>query len=151
MIRSLPRPLADIALLAVRLTLAAVLLAHGWQKLVTNGWNATAEGFAGMGIPLPEAAATFAIAVEIGGAILLVLGGFTALVGILVVANMLGALIFAHAESGVFVSDGGWELVAMIAVAGLALAATGAGRISIDHAMSGSSRGRSRSRSAATA
>jgi len=147
MFRTLPRPLADLALLVVRLGLAVVLFAHGYQKLVTNGWQATADGFAGMGIALPEAAATFAIAVELGGAVLLVLGALTAVAGLLVVANMLGALYYAHAANGIFAGEAGWELVAMIAAAALAVAAAGAGRFSVDHALGGARRrGRSRSR-----
>lgn len=62
MLRSLPRPLADVVLLIVRLVLATVLIAHGLQKL-GNGLGATAEGFAGMGIPFAEGAAAFTIAV----------------------------------------------------------------------------------------
>ncbi|MCU1405624.1 MAG: rane protein-like protein [Glaciihabitans sp.] len=152
MIRTLPRPLADIGLLVVRLALAVVLFAHGWQKLMTNGWEATVAGFAGMGIPLAEAAATFAIVVELGGAALIALGAFTALAGVLVAVNMVGALIYAHAANGVFASEGGWELVAMIAAAGIALASAGAGRLSVDFAAAGSrSRGRSRSRRPRTA
>ena len=136
MIRSLPRPLADIALLAARIVLGVVLIAHGFQKL-GNGWDATAQGFAGMGIPVAEVAAAFAIAVEIGGGALIILGAFTTVAGVLVVVNMLGALIFAHASAGVFVTEGGWELVAMIATTALVLAAVGAGRLSLDARLPG--------------
>ena len=136
MIRSLPRPLADVALLAARVVLGIVLIAHGLQKL-GNGWDATAAGFAGMGIPAAEVAAAFAIAVELGGGVLIILGAFTSVVGLLVVVNMLGALIFAHAAGGVFVGDGGWELVAMIATTALVLAAVGAGRLSLDARLPG--------------
>jgi putative oxidoreductase len=150
MIRTLPRPLADIALFVARIALAVVLFAHGWQKLVVDGWEATAAGFAGMGIPLAEAVAVFVIAVEIGGAVLLALGLFTSLVGILVAADMIGALVMVHAPNGVFVSEGGWELVVMIGAVGIALAAAGAGRFSLD-AAGGRSRSRGRSRSPRTA
>ena len=136
MIRSLPRPLADIALLAARIVLGVVLTAHGLQKL-GNGWDATAQGFAGMGIPVAEVAASFAIAVEIGGGALIILGAFTTVAGVLVVVNMLGAIIFAHASAGVFVAEGGWELVAMIATTAVVLAAVGAGRLSLDARLPG--------------
>ena len=52
---------------------------------------------------------------------------------ILVALQMVGAGIFAnHFPSGVFVSDGGWELVGPIAVAGLMLVAAGPGMHSLD-------------------
>jgi putative oxidoreductase len=136
MIRSLPRPLTDIALLASRIALGVVLIAHGLQKL-SNGWDATAQGFAGMGIPAADVAAAFAIAVEIGGGALIILGAFTTVAGLLVVVDMAGALIFAHASAGVFVAEGGWELVAMIATTALVLAAVGAGRLSLDARLPG--------------
>ncbi|WP_219413265.1 hypothetical protein [Pseudonocardia nigra] len=40
----------------------------------------------------------------------------TAVVGLLVALNMLGAALFVHVGAGVFVADGGWELVGVIAV-----------------------------------
>ncbi|AMO88760.1 putative membrane protein [Corynebacterium simulans] len=52
---------------------------------------------------------------------------------ILVALQMVGAGIFAnHFSSGIFVSDGGWELVGLIAVAGLMLVAAGPGMHSLD-------------------
>ncbi|TQL54523.1 putative oxidoreductase [Subtercola boreus] len=101
------------------------------------------EGFAGMGIPFAEAAAAFTIAVELAGGLLLALGAFTAVAGILVAVAMAGALVFAHAGSGVFAADGGWELVGMIGATGLVLAAVGAGRLSVDGLLG---RGAARSR-----
>ena len=61
------------------------------------------------------------------------LGLLVRLVGPIMFVQMLGAFWFAHRDGGVFVSDGGWELVAVIGAAGLALAGAGAGRISLDY------------------
>jgi putative oxidoreductase len=141
MIRRLPGPAQDVALLVARLVLGVVLIAHGWQKLVTNGIDATITGFGRMGIPAAPASAVFATAVELLGGVLLVAGAATALVGVLVALNMLGAALLVHIGEGVFVRDGGWELVGVIGAAALALAAAGAGRLSIDHIVSGRRRG----------
>jgi len=46
---------------------------------------------------------------------------------------MAGAAVFVHARHGVFVADGGWELVGSIGGALLALAAAGPGRLSVAH------------------
>ena len=122
----------DIAALIARLGLGLIFIAHGWQKLNTNGLDATAAGFDGMGIPLPAVAAYFSTFVELVGGIVLVLGIFTPIVGILLFLNMLGAFVFVHVEAGVFVGDGGYELVLALGVGALLLAAVGAGRISLD-------------------
>ena len=135
MIRALRGPARDVALLLARLALGIVLIAHGWQKLMTRGVDATAEGFAAMGIPAAPASAVLAIAIELVGGILILVGGATALVGVLVALEMLGAVLFAHIGAGVFVSDGGWELAGMVGAAALAIAAAGAGRLSVDHAV----------------
>lgn len=42
-----------------------------------------------------------------------------------VALTMAGAYLFAHAGHGIFASDGGWELVGMIAAAALALVGAG--------------------------
>lgn len=135
MIRSLPPPVRDAALLVARLVLGVVLVAHGWQKVATYGVGGTAESFTAMGVPLAPVAAVFAAVVELAGGALLLVGAATVIVGVLVVVDMLGAALLVHIGAGVFVTDGGWELVGVIGAAALALAAVGSGRFSVDHAV----------------
>ncbi len=142
MLRVLPPVARDGVLLVARVVLGVVLLAHGLQKLGA-GFGATADDFSSMGIPLSPVAAAFAIVVEVLGAVALIVGAATALVGVLVVVDMIGAFLFAHAGLTVFVDDGGWELVGVIAVAALVLAAVGAGRFSVDHLLGSRSERRS--------
>lgn len=126
-----PAPVRDLALLVARIGLGIVLLTHGIDKL-RAGFGATADGFDAMGIPLPAAAAAFALVAEIGGGALLVLGLLTPLAGILVIAQMAGAFWFAHRGTEVLTANGGWELVGLIAFLALVIGATGAGRFSLD-------------------
>jgi putative oxidoreductase len=130
--KTVSTPLQDLALLAARVLLGVVLIAHGWQKLDDQGLHATAAGFESMGIPAPLASAYYATFVELVGGGLLVLGLLTRLVGVLVVGDMLGAFWFAHRGTEVFADQGGWELVAVIGAVALGLVAAGAGRISVD-------------------
>ena len=111
MFASLPRPVRDLALLGTRLVLGVILMAHGWQKFGTWGISGTTASFEKMGVPLAGIAAPFTGVVELVGGLLLVLGLFTPLVSLLVIACMLGAWFFAPRGNGVFVSDGGGELV----------------------------------------
>ena len=143
-----PTPVRDVALLIGRVLLGGVFIAHGWQKLVTNGVPATADGFAQMGIPAPTAAAWFATLVELAGGALLVVGLATPVVGLLLAADMAGAYVFAHAGNGVFVDRGGAELVAALGALSLVLAVVGSGRASVDRLVAGRVRS---SRAGATA
>jgi putative oxidoreductase len=134
-IRTLPSSTRDAALLVARLLLGVVLVAHGWQKVFSWGIGGTAQAFAGMGVPLAPVSAVYAAVVELVGGALLLVGAATAVVGVLVVLDMLGAALIVHGANGVMVSSGGWELVGVIAAAALTLAAVGAGRYSVDHAL----------------
>ncbi|MET8334298.1 DoxX family protein [Streptosporangium canum] len=138
------RSLYDLAALIARIVLGVVLIAHGWQKLSGGGLDAAAAEFTSMGIPMARVAAGFSIVVEFGGGILLILGLLTPLAGLLIAVDMLGAFIFAHMRKGVFVSEGGFELVGALGSAALLLAAGGAGRISLDHLVFGRRRDRRR-------
>lgn len=128
---AVPAPLRDVALLVARIGLGVVLLSHGLDKL-DQGFGTTADGFAAMGIPAPEAAAAYALVAEIGGGALLIAGLLTPVAGLLVVGQMAGAFWFVHRGTEVMASAGGWELVGVIGFLALVLAATGAGRISLD-------------------
>jgi putative oxidoreductase len=108
----------DLALLVTRVALGFILLAHGWQKLDTY--------------TLAGTAAYFVTAVELIGGAALVLGVLTPLAGLLNMVSLLGALVLVHVQSGVFVENGGYELVLALAVGLLIVALQGAGRYSID-------------------
>ena len=122
----------DLAVLVARVAIGAVLVAHGAQKFFTFGIGGTIDSFAGMGVPVPEAAALFAAVVELVGGAALILGAATPVAGLLVALNMLGAFVLVHVGKGVFVDQGGFELVAALGAGALVLAATGPGAWSVD-------------------
>jgi putative oxidoreductase len=128
-----PAPFRDVALLLTRLAVGVVFLAHGWQKLSTNGIDGTAAFFDQVGVPLPTASAWASALVELLGGAALVLGLGLPVAGLLLAANMLGAFLFVHVGNGLFVTDGGYELVLVLGAVSLLLAAVGGGRFSLDH------------------
>lgn len=130
-----PAAVSDVVLLVVRVGLGIVLVAHGWQKVHTNGLEATRAGFDGMGVPLADVAAPLTAGIELVGGGLLVLGLLTPVVGVLVALVMLGAYWFAHRGAGLYAAEGGWELVGVIGLLALALAAVGPGRLALDTAV----------------
>jgi putative oxidoreductase len=79
--------------------------------------------------------------VELVGGVLLVAGALTQIVGILLVLDMLGAILFAFLMRGAPFIEGGsitWEKEAVFAAAALCLVLAGPGAWSVDDAMSGS-------------
>lgn len=132
-----PAPAREWGLLITRVILGVVLVAHGWQKFTEWGITGTTASFEEMGVPAPPASALIASIVELGGGVLLILGLFTTVAGLLVALNMLGAVLFVHAPHGVFVAGNGWELVAVIGLASLVFALVGPGRISLDAVIAG--------------
>jgi len=122
----------DIALLIGRIALGIVLVAHGWQKYFTFGISGAAASFEKMGVPLPTVSATFAATVELVGGILLIVELLVPLVGLLVAIDVIGALVFVHGSNGVFVGDGGYELVLLIGALGVIFAGLGAGAYALD-------------------
>jgi putative oxidoreductase len=129
--------LTTTAITILRVILGFLFAAHGWQKF--NEWTiaGTQASFAKMGVPAAEIAAPAVAVLELGGGIALILGVLTRIAALLLALDMLGALFLVHASAGVFAATGGYELVLLLAAAALALALTGAGRISVDRALFG--------------
>ncbi|WP_026360305.1 DoxX family protein [Amycolatopsis nigrescens] len=120
----------DVVLLAGRVAVAVVFMAHGLQKW-NAGLDATSQMMASTGMPLPTAAAIFAMTVEILGSVAFIAGFLLPLVGLGYLVVALGALLSVHIDNGL-TAQGGYELVLVLAFAGLALGFNG-GRLSLDH------------------
>jgi putative oxidoreductase len=116
----------DLALLFLRLALAAVLLYHGIPKLMNFG--ATVTAFQGMGLPAPSLTAGFAVLAEVVGGLLILLGVAVDLASILVIVEMLGAIFLVHLPNGFDFTKGGWEHPFTVLVMALALALSGPGQ-----------------------
>ncbi|MPY80509.1 MAG: DoxX family membrane protein [Actinophytocola sp.] len=132
LIGAAPRSLTDAALVVLRMTLGAVFLAHGWDAH-RMGLGTVVAMQRSIGIPLPEVSGPVMVYVELIGGALLVFGALTRLIAVALVGIMIGAWIFVHAAHGIFVENGGYELVMVLAVASALLAVAGPGRFSVDH------------------
>ena len=124
--------LRDLSLLVSRVAIGFVLRAHGWQKFRSHTLDGTAASFADMGVPAPAAAALFAAVVELVGGLALIAGLLTPVFAALNALNLLGALVIVHAGNGLFVDNGGYELVLALIAGLLVIGALGAGRYSAD-------------------
>jgi putative oxidoreductase len=129
---------ADAALLLLRLTVGATVVAHGVNHIVGGGRiEGTGRWFASMGLRPGRLHAWLASVTELGGGVLLAAGALTPLAAGAVVGLMVVAGITAHRTNGFFIfrPGQGWEYVMVLAVAALSLGALGPGRWSVDHAL----------------
>jgi putative oxidoreductase len=125
--------LQGLGLLAIRVVLGVVFIAHGADKL--GDLAGTEQFFASLGIPAAALMAPLVAFTEVVGGALLIVGLLTPLVGVALAIDMLVAFVTVHAGKGFFVADGGYELVMLLGFASVGIAATGAGRLSLDAAL----------------
>ncbi|MBK0421143.1 DoxX family protein [Leucobacter sp. CSA2] len=128
-----PTTRISLGLLILRVAAGVIFAAHGGQKLFEFTIPGTTASFEDMGVPAAGLIAPAIAILEFVGGILLALGGLTRIVALLLTLDMLGAIVTVHAPLGFWVQSGGIEFVALLGAAALALAAAGAGRISLDH------------------
>lgn len=125
----------DLALLALRGVLGAVMLAHGWNHVFGGGRIAgTARWFESLGMRPGRLHAWLASLTELGAGALLVVGLLTPLAAAAVVGVMLVAWITNHRGNGFFIfrPGEGWEYVMTLTVAAAVVAVLGAGSWSVD-------------------
>ncbi|MBO9704180.1 MAG: DoxX family protein, partial [Arthrobacter sp.] len=95
-----------------------------------------------MGVPAADIVGPAVAFLELIGGAALILGLVTRVAGALLALDMLGAIILVHGGSGLFVDQGGMELVLVLGVGSLALALAGAGKFSLDALLFGRRGGR---------
>jgi putative oxidoreductase len=122
-----------IALL--RVVTGIILLMHGQQKLFEFGLGGVTGMMTGLGVPAPGFMALVVTLVEVVGGIALILGAFTRIAALLIAIDMLVAFFLVHIPNGFFASNGGVELVLMLATAGVALVLTGPGAMALDRVL----------------
>ena len=118
-----------------RLLLAALFLPAGISKI--SGFSGTAGYIGSVGLPMPELGAALAIAVEIGGALALIVGWGTRWAALALALFTLAATVFFHnfwAMPAEQVMMQQLMFMKNVAVVGglLVLAAYGAGAFSVD-------------------
>lgn len=123
---------ADAARLLLRGALGATMIAHG----VKHGRSlaGTAGWFGSIGFRQPQLQARASAVVEVGAGTALIAGAGTPLAAAAVVGTMGVAARAVHLPNGFFITAEGYEYVANLAVASVALAAFGPGRWSVDRA-----------------
>ena len=115
-----------------------MICAHGYAHVWRGGKIAgTARWFASIGMRPPLVQAWMASITEMGSGALLIAGLLTPLAAAGLIGVMTVAFVVEHRTKGFFIYNPGqgWEYVAVIAAAALALATLGGGKFSLDHAL----------------
>ena len=122
------KALTDLSLLSARIGLSLIFILTGVNKI--QQYEGTAQYMDAMGVP--GALLPLVIALEVGGGILFLIGGFTQLLALALAGFSLAAALIFHFDLGnqaEFIN-----FFKNIAIAGgfLAIAASGAGKYSLD-------------------
>ncbi|MGY4857685.1 DoxX family protein [Cryobacterium sp. AP23] len=125
----------SLALLVLRVAVGAVFIAHGAQKVFVYGFAGTSGSFADMGVPLAAVLGPVVGLLELIGGVLIVLGLATRVVAAALAVDMLVAIVLVHLPFGIFAAEGGYELTLVLAAVAAALVLAGAGRLSLDAAL----------------
>lgn len=126
----------DTALLILRVCLGLTLAAHGYNKFFGGGRiPGTAGWFESIGMKPGLVHARLAATTEMAAGLGLAVGLLTPIPAAGFVALMLVAAWTVHRPNGFFIVKEGWEYNLVLAVAAVALAGTGAGKLSLDYVL----------------
>jgi putative oxidoreductase len=92
------RPLADAAAVVGRVLLSVLFLTSGWAKLFAAA--GTTAYFAKVGVPMPALAYYAALIVELGLAVMFLIGWLTPWTALVLAAWSITSAVFGHAEIG---------------------------------------------------
>ncbi len=131
--------MAALGLLVLRLAVGLIVAAHGAQKLFgwwggpgMNGWTQIVQR---LRIRPAEPWAWVAALAEFVGGTFLALGLLTPLAAAAMAGSMLVAIVTVHLAKGFWNGKGGYEFNLALLASAVALALTGPGTYSLDHAL----------------
>lgn len=123
-------------LLALRIPVGTIFMAHGAQKLfgLFGGYGLEGTGgfFATLGLEPGYFLALLAGSAEFFGGLALVLGFLVRPAAAALAFTMLVAIFAVHFEGGLFMANNGYEFALAFLAASVALLFNGGGRISLD-------------------
>src|SRR5689334_1118164 len=125
----------NLGLLVLRVAVGVTMILHGYNHIYRGGKiEGTAGWFESLGLRPGKLHAWLASLTELGAGALLIVGLFNSLAAAGVVGVMVVALITNHFKNGFFIfrPGEGYEYVANLTLAGLALGAIGPGAWSLD-------------------
>ena len=136
---------SSFGLLVLRLVVGASLAMHGWSKFKEPARSGFFENVSHMDAPFeshPKIFGWASVAAELGGGILIALGGLTRLAAFALACNFAVAVWKVHLHHDPYINPGGhaMEPAVIYGAISVALMFLGAGRFSIDAMLFGGRR-----------
>lgn len=123
---------------ALRIVTGIIFIGHGAPKFGWMGertFESTVGFIASLGVPVPAVGAFLVASFETVGGACLVIGLLTRFWSAGLAFAMLVATVMVHLPNGMF-AEGGYQWALLLMVASLALMTEGAGKASLDRALS---------------
>ncbi|MBY6203477.1 DoxX family protein [Halomonas denitrificans] len=131
----------SLAPLALRLSAGIIFIAHGAQKLFGSfggyGLEGTGQWMASIGLEPGWLMALLAGSAEFFGGIALLIGLLVRPAAAILAITMLVAILAVHIGNGLFMANNGYEFALSLLAISISLAFSGAGRWSVDRAITG--------------
>lgn len=125
--------------LALRVPVGIIFVAHGAQKLFGAfggyGLEGTGQWMASIGLNPGYLMALLAGGAEFFGGLALIVGLLTRPTAAVLAFTMLVAIFSVHIDKGLFMSNNGYEYALALLAASVSLLFSGAGRLSLDAAL----------------
>jgi putative oxidoreductase len=147
-VRRIYEPLQPYGLTILRVALGVYLMLHGYPKVFEGCTTGLAGLITKMGWPAPLLSAYLVAAAEFGGGLLIAIGFLTRLAAAAVLIEFVVIVSRLKLANGFFAMapkaiqpgypgliPGGYELELLLGLLALAFVITGAGRLSVDHAI----------------
>lgn len=132
----------SIGLAVLRVTVGAIFVAHGGQKIFVFGFDGVAGAFGQMGIPMAGILGPFVALVEFFGGLALITGLLTRVASLGLLSTMAVAILQVHLKNGFFAPNGIEFPLSLLGATALT-AIAGAGTFSIDSLIGRRARGSS--------
>ena len=131
----------DYAALALRIPLGIIFMAHGAQKLFAwfggYGLEGTGQWMESIGLAPGFLMALLAGSGEFFGGLFILLGLLTRPAAVVLAFTMVVAIVAVHLPNGLFMSNNGYEFGLALLAGSVALAISGAGKLSADKVILG--------------
>ncbi|HZR30500.1 MAG TPA: DoxX family protein [Terriglobales bacterium] len=118
-----------LGLLAMRIVLGTIMIAHGFPKVFGGGMHGTIQFISSLG--LPWWSAYLSAYAEFFGGVLVLVGLFTRVAALALLIDMIVAILLVHLPHGL-TGEGGYQFPLSLAALSFALLFLGPGPIALD-------------------
>lgn len=136
------RVLRDVTQFIGRAGFGVLMLMDAYRRLFVDGMQDQITYLTDVGMPVAALFAYGAVVLETVGGLLMIVGLFTSVVGLVFVIEFAMVIAWTNYFRGPWLTDGGWLYQAAVGLLALVLIGAGGGRYSLDAARAARKRSR---------